>query len=93
MGCLKASMLFLRAMLISKVLLALEILALRQPLAVSHQSGKRPKLRPHDRVFWAWLSRLWPNCRTELVIVRPETVTERKNGSAAHVFPRLRFGL
>ncbi len=74
MGFLKASMLFLRAMLISKVLLALENLALRQQLAVRHQSGKRPKLRPRDRVFWVWLSRLWPNWRSALVIVRPETV-------------------
>ncbi len=70
MGFLKASMLFLRAMLISKVLLALENLALRQQLAVSHQSGKRPKLRPRDRVFWVWLSMLWSNWRSALGIAQ-----------------------
>ncbi len=74
MGFLKASMLFLRAMLIPKVHLAFENLALRQQVAVFKRSGKRSKLRPRDRVFWVWLSRLWLNWRSALVIVRPETV-------------------
>jgi hypothetical protein len=52
MGILKASVLFLRAMLIPKVHLVVENLALRQRLAVLGQSVKRPKLRPRDRVFW-----------------------------------------
>jgi len=56
MGLLKACVLVLRAMLIPKVHLAFENLALRQQLAVSKQSVKRPKLRPRDRVFWVWLS-------------------------------------
>ena len=51
MGFLKACVLFLRAMLIPKAYLAFDNLALRQPLAVSKQSVKRPKLRPRDRVF------------------------------------------
>ena len=76
MGFLKACVLFLRAMLIPKIHLAFENLALRQQLAVSHQSGKRPKLRPRDRVFWVWLSRLWPNWRSALAIVQPETVVK-----------------
>ena len=38
------------------------------------QSVKRPKLRPRDRVFWVWLSRLWPNWRSTLILVQPETV-------------------
>jgi hypothetical protein len=38
------------------------------------QSAKRPKLRPRDRVFWAWLSRFWSNWRCALVIVQPDTV-------------------
>ncbi|MHC4399456.1 MAG: integrase core domain-containing protein [Planctomycetota bacterium] len=74
MGLLKACVLFLRAMLIPKVHLAFENLALRQQLAVSKQSVKRPKLRPRDRVFWVWLSRLWSNWRSALAIVQPETV-------------------
>ena len=58
MGILKAVLVFLRAMLILKIHLAVENLALRQQLAVCKQSVKRPKLRPRDRVFWVWLSRL-----------------------------------
>ena len=65
---------FLRAMFIPKAQLAVENLALRQQLAVCRQSLKRPRLRPRDRIFWAWLSRLWPNWRSALAIVQPETV-------------------
>ena len=61
MGMLKAVLVFLRAMFIPKARLAFENLALRQQLAVCRQSVKRPKLRVRDRVFWVWLSRLWPN--------------------------------
>ena len=74
MGILKAVLVFLRAMLILKIHLAVENLALRQQLAVCKQSVKRPKLRPRDRVFWVWLSRLWPNWRSALAIVQPESV-------------------
>ena len=51
MGILKALLVFLRAMLIPKVHLAIENLALRQQVAVFKQSVKRPKLRPRDRVY------------------------------------------
>ncbi len=63
MGMFKAVLVILRAMLIPKVNLPVENLALRQQLAVLKQSVKRPKLRPRDRVFWVWLSRLWSNWR------------------------------
>jgi transposase InsO family protein len=74
MGVLKVTFLFLRAMLVPKVHLAYENLAFRQQLAVLKQTSKRPKLRPRDRVFWAWLSRLWTDWRSVLVIVQPDTV-------------------
>ena len=61
-------------MLIPEVHLVVENLALRQQLAVLGQSVTRPKLRPRDRVFWVWLSRLWPHWRYALAIVQPETV-------------------
>jgi hypothetical protein len=32
------------------------------------------RLRPRDRVFWVFLSRLWPRWKDALVIVKPETV-------------------
>ena len=44
MGSLKVVLVLLRAMLISKVHLAAENLALRQQVAVYKQSVKRPKL-------------------------------------------------
>jgi len=74
MGMVKAVLVILRAILISKARLAIENLALRQQLAVCRQSVKRPKLRALDRVFWACLSRLWSDWRHALVIVQPETV-------------------
>jgi putative transposase len=50
------------------------ILALRHQLGVLHRSVKRPKLTAADRLFWAWLSELWTDWRTALVIGKPETV-------------------
>jgi len=67
-------LLFLRALFLTRAALAAENLALRQQLALLRQSVKRPKLRPRDRVFWVWLSRLWRNWRSVLVIVQPDTV-------------------
>jgi len=58
MGVLKACVLLLRGMIVPQSSLAIENLALRQQLAVYKQSVKRPKLRPRDRIFWVWLSRL-----------------------------------
>ena len=60
MGVLKAILVFLRAFILDRAAAAFENLALRQQLAVCKQSIKRPKLRLRDRVFWVWLSRLWP---------------------------------
>ncbi len=74
MGLLRAIKLFLRAWFLPRLHLAAENLALRQQLAVLKQSTKRPKLRPRDRVFWTWLMRFWPDWRSALLIVQPETV-------------------
>src|SRR5207245_9341057 len=54
--------------------IALEILALRQQLAVFKRHCSRPRLRSTDRLSWVWLSRTWKDWRRVLVIVRPETV-------------------
>ena len=54
--------------------LELEILALRQQLAVYQHKEPRPKLSRSDRLFWVILSRIWPRWRDALMIVRPETV-------------------
>jgi len=74
MGILQATFLFLRAFLLRHAAVAVESLALRQQLAVFTHSGKRPRLRPRDRVFWVLLARCWPNWRSALAIVQPETV-------------------
>jgi putative transposase len=74
MSMFKAALVLFRAMFIPKACLAIENLALRQQLAVCKQSAKRPKLRQRDRVFWVWFSYLWPDWRSALAIVQPETV-------------------
>ena len=53
---------------------ALENLALRQQLAVMKRQCPRPRLGRADRLFWVWLSRVWPHWRNTLLVVRPETV-------------------
>src|SRR2546428_233014 len=58
----------------SRTALHLEILALRHQLAVLHRSVKRPKLTTSDRLLWAWLCGLWPDWRSVLVMVKPDTV-------------------
>jgi putative transposase len=53
---------------------ALEILALRQQLAVFKRKQPRPPLRRFDRLFWVLLGRFWSGWRKALIIVQPETV-------------------
>lgn len=64
----------LRQLLTSRAALAAENLALRQQVAVLQRSVKRPRLQRRDRLFWVWLSRLWPGWRSSLIVVQPETV-------------------
>ena len=49
-------------------------LVLRQQLATYADKGARPRLSPLDRTFWVALSRMWPQWKAALVIVKPETV-------------------
>ena len=74
MGILQSIFFFLRAFVLGRAGAAFENLALRQQVAVFKHSVKRPRLRPHDRVFWVALSGIWPNWRSALAIVQPETV-------------------
>ncbi len=74
MGIFKAVFLLIRAFLVPRLHLAVENLALRQQLAVYQHTVKRPKLRPRDRIFWVWLSRLWSHWRSALATVQPQTV-------------------
>ncbi len=74
MSILAAIFGFVRAILRRRATLALENLALRQQLAVLRRSVKRPRLRPHDRIFWVVLKRYWGGWRSHLILVKPETV-------------------
>ena len=68
-------LLSLRSLVRSRAALHLEILALRHQLQVLERS-RRPYLRltAADRLLWLWLSRIWTEWRTALVLVQPDTV-------------------
>jgi putative transposase len=53
-----------------------EILALRHQILVLQRanSGHRVRLRATDRRLWVWLSRLWTDWQSALIIVKLETV-------------------
>jgi hypothetical protein len=59
----------------TRAALQLENVALRHQIGVLQRSAKkRPRLRAADRLLWVWLSRVWADWRSSLVIVKPETV-------------------
>jgi putative transposase len=59
----------------TRLALQMEIVALRQQLNVMRRSvPKRPKLYASDRFFWVLLSRFWPDWRSALILIKPETV-------------------
>jgi putative transposase len=65
---------FVAALFRSHASLRLEHLALRHQLAVYQQTVHCPRLRPTDRLFWVWLSRLWSGWQSALAFVQPCTV-------------------
>lgn len=54
--------------------LAIEVLVLRQQLAVLQRQKPKPKLKNIDRLFWVALSKIWPRWKNALIILKPETV-------------------
>ena len=58
----------------SRASMQMEILALRHQLALLQRTPRRPRLKPSDRLLWAWLARVWDGWRDALVLVKPETV-------------------
>ena len=54
--------------------MALEVLALRQQVAVLKRKRPRPTLNSRDRLFWTTLHVFWSRWRDVLVIVKPDTV-------------------
>ena len=71
---LRALLAFGATLFRSRAALCLENLALRHQLAVYQQTVYRPRLRPMDRLFWVWLSRLWPGWQRAVAFVQPRTV-------------------
>jgi len=53
---------------------ALEVLALRQQVAVLKRKRPRPGLNPWDRLFWVGLRHFWPRWAEVLVLVKTDTV-------------------
>jgi len=59
----------------SRTLLHLEILALRQQLAmVTERDHKRHRFRRCERLFWVWLYRVWPGCLQALHVFKAGTL-------------------
>jgi putative transposase len=65
---------FVASLFRSRRSLRLTVLALHHQVAVYQRSGRRPHLHPTDRLFWAWLSRLWTGWQDTLAFVQPRTV-------------------
>ena len=63
--------------------LLVEILVLRQQLAVLKRARPRPSLRPIDRAFWVAVSRVWSRWAGALAIVKPATVIAWHRGGFA----------
>ena len=66
----------LRDCLRSRAVLQAGILTLRHHLLIFERShrGHNLRLRWTDRALWVWLSRLWNDWRSALLMVKPETV-------------------
>jgi hypothetical protein len=59
----------------TRAALQIENIALRHQIGVLQRSAKKRVLvNSSDRLLWVWLSRVWPDWRSALVIVKPETV-------------------
>jgi putative transposase len=67
-------LLAIRAFFRSRSDSALEVLALRQQLAVLKRKRPRPKLNSLDRLFWMTLRQCWSRWTDVLVLVKPDTV-------------------
>ena len=74
MSVLRVLLALIRNIVADRAELVAENLALRQQIAILEQRSRRPGLRKCDRIFRAWLSRLWSDWRSVLVIVQPDTV-------------------
>jgi len=67
-------LILLRALLVPKVQLTLENVALRQQVAVLRRTVHQPRARVRDRLFWVIFRRLWAGWQDALGFVQPATV-------------------
>ena len=74
LALITAFLVAIRAFFHSRVDTSLEVLALRQQVAVLKRKRPRPSLNHFDRFFWTTLRQIWPRWSDVLVIVKPETV-------------------
>ena len=58
----------------SRLDVSLEVLALRQQVAVLKRKRRRPLLSRLDRLFWIMLRSMWPGWSDVVAIVKPATV-------------------
>ena len=58
----------------SRTDIAVEVLALRQQVAVLKRKRPRPPWHPLDRLFWTVLRATWSRWKDALLVVKPETV-------------------
>ncbi len=65
---------FLLSVFRTRQALILENAALRHQIDVLQRNSGRPSLPWWDRAFWDVLCSIWPNWRTSLYIVQPDTV-------------------
>ena len=83
---------YVRAYIVSRHRLGLEIAALRQQLVVCKRKRPRPLLRNLDRLFWVGLRQWWTGWASALIIGRAETVVSWHR-AGFRLFWRLRLRL
>ena len=64
----------LAGLLRSRSVLHLEILALRQQLAMVTRTDRKLRFRQRERLFWIWLYRIWPGCLETLIVFKADTL-------------------
>ena len=64
----------LAGLLRSRAVLHLEILALRQQLAMVTRKDRKLRFRRRERLFWVWLYRIWPGCLETLAVFKADTL-------------------
>ena len=65
---------FISSMFRSRLSLQTEIMALHQQLFIYKRKDKKPQIKPTDRMFWSWFSKMWAGWKESLYFVKPATV-------------------